>query len=72
MKRGERRCRTEKVVSRRKRDWQVATGPHPGNAPRDIRKRHPLDCGNPECGVCRADPKSHRKDVQRKLPLEDE
>ena len=56
MTRGERRARTEAVVSRRVRDWKAATGSEINDYRRGrSRDRHPLDCGRPHCGVCHSE-----------------
>lgn len=31
----------------------------------------PFDCGHAQCGLCRTCKKQHKKDQERKLPLED-
>lgn len=36
-----------------------------------LNKKHPFDCGNPNCGICRMDKKSYKKKQARKLPLID-
>jgi hypothetical protein len=36
-----------------------------------LSKKDGFDCGKRQCGLCRTCKKQHKKDLERKLPLED-
>ena len=37
-----------------------------------LNKDDPYDCGKRQCGMCRSCKKQHAKDINRKVPLEDD
>ncbi len=71
-----RRHHRERVTHNRVRDYKAVLGwsdPDLKFLPRDLSTRHPLDCGNPRCGLCHSEkrePGRRRQQDKRELARE--
>jgi hypothetical protein len=67
-----RRFQQDKQVMESRRKEMIRLG-HEWLAKRPLgrwRKRHPLDCGNPKCGICHSMPRG-RPQLSRKQAIND-
>lgn len=75
MNRGERRARTQRVIDRRRRDWDWANRDSPFEVkPRKdgtFRSKHPFDCGKADCGICRDASRSTRRTKGSELEIDE-